>query len=184
MIGPAPVETPEERRKRKKREKDARYYQRHKDRLLEKNRQYYLENRPDILFQLKSYREENKERRVNQVREWRKNNREKYLKKNAEWRQQNPERARAICANRRARVRGAGGKHTAADIIHMMNAQKNMCAYCRVNISKLFEVDHIIPIARGGSNLASNLQLLCPDCNRRKSDKDPIDFMRERGCLL
>jgi hypothetical protein len=33
------------------------------------------------------------------------------------------------------------------------------------------EIEHIIPIAKGGSNDESNLWLACPICNRYKSDK-------------
>jgi hypothetical protein len=33
------------------------------------------------------------------------------------------------------------------------------------------EYDHIIPVSKGGSNTARNIQLLCEKCNREKSDK-------------
>lgn len=32
------------------------------------------------------------------------------------------------------------------------------------------EYDHIIPVAKGGSNTARNIELLCEACNRLKSD--------------
>lgn len=35
----------------------------------------------------------------------------------------------------------------------------------------LLEVDHTIPISKGGSNDPSNLRTLCSDCNRGKSDR-------------
>ena len=35
----------------------------------------------------------------------------------------------------------------------------------------LLEVDHIIPVAKGGKTEASNLQTLCWRCNRTKGDK-------------
>ena len=31
------------------------------------------------------------------------------------------------------------------------------------------EFEHVIPVAKGGSNRARNLRILCETCNRRKS---------------
>lgn len=44
------------------------------------------------------------------------------------------------------------------------------CRYCRIRGGRL-ECDHIIPIARGGSNDPENLATACFDCNRSKRDK-------------
>jgi 5-methylcytosine-specific restriction endonuclease McrA len=35
----------------------------------------------------------------------------------------------------------------------------------------IMEVDHIKPISKGGKDQPSNLQLLCPPCNKKKGKK-------------
>jgi Holliday junction DNA helicase RuvB len=40
----------------------------------------------------------------------------------------------------------------------------------RCGSRKNLEYDHIIPVSRGGSNTARNIELLCETCNRAKSD--------------
>ena len=49
------------------------------------------------------------------------------------------------------------------------------CCMCGNSIFKepnlLLEVDHIIPVSKGGKTEASNLQTLCWRCNRKKGNK-------------
>ncbi|MFT3894078.1 MAG: HNH endonuclease [Anaerolineales bacterium] len=40
------------------------------------------------------------------------------------------------------------------------------CVKCRSQVN--LEYDHIIPVSKGGSNTARNIQLLCENCNRAK----------------
>jgi 5-methylcytosine-specific restriction endonuclease McrA len=95
-----------------------------------------------------------------------------------------PDKALAPNRNRRARKKNAGGTYTPADIQRIHDAQRGKCACCRTKIGKKYEVDHIQPISKGGSNWPKNLQLLCPPCNRRKHARDPIEFMQSLGLLL
>lgn len=102
--------------------------------------------------------------------------------------ERNPEkykaRQNAHKRNREARISGNGGRHTAKDILFLLDMQKCKCATCKVNIKNNYNVDHVIPLALGGSNAKDNLQLLCPTCNRAKSAKHPVDFMQEIGFLI
>lgn len=51
------------------------------------------------------------------------------------------------------------------------------CRMCSVSVSDephlLLEVDHIVPISRGGLSTPENLQTLCWRCNRTKSNRVP-----------
>jgi len=53
------------------------------------------------------------------------------------------------------------------------------CQLCGVHSSeRRIEVDHIVPRSLGGTNEMSNLQALCDECNRGKSNRDRTDFRR------
>lgn len=82
-----------------------------------------------------------------------------------------------------SRRRGATGKFTKADIDRLFLFQKGKCTVCKDRLVK-FDVDHVMPLALGGTNDPSNLQLLCPPCNNVKGAKHPVQFMQERGMLL
>lgn len=102
----------------------------------------------------------------------------------AQYAKAHPDRYRAYQATRRARLAGAEGSHTAEDIADIRRMQSDRCACCQTSLNGRGAADHIVSLARNGTNWRTNLQLLCKPCNSAKRDKDPVTFMRERGLLL
>ncbi len=98
-----------------------------------------------------------------------------------QYRANNPDKVREWSYKRRQAKTGRLPKGTVAKL-HAL--QRGKCAICKCTLLKNYHVDHIIPLARGGRHESSNVQLLCPSCNVRKSAKDPIRFMQEMGYLL
>lgn len=49
------------------------------------------------------------------------------------------------------------------------------CKHCRISVADephlLLEIDHILPVSKGGLSVETNLQTLCWKCNRSKSNK-------------
>ena len=87
----------------------------------------------------------------------------------------------AIYANiRRTRLREGGGSFTAEDVKRMLTEQHGCCKACGRDDLRL-EVDHIVPVVKGGSSDPSNLQLLCGPCNKSKGSKDHDQWLRELG---
>lgn len=112
-------------------------------------------------------------------------NKRKVLSAHTLWLKTHPEHVAAYDRQRRARKAGGGGSHTPADIVDILSRQKGKCAICRLSLKhRKRHIDHIVPLARGGSNGRRNLQVLCVPCNLSKSDRDPIEFMQAQGALL
>lgn len=55
------------------------------------------------------------------------------------------------------------------------------CVYCGIpSTHTILEIDHIVPIACGGTNSPLNLAACCPDCNTAKgSEAIPLDQLPE-----
>lgn len=116
--------------------------------------------------------------------EYRAVNRDKACATSSAWSTANPLKRSAAQAAYRARKRGAMGTHTGEDISRLYGLQKGKCACCKVSLANGYHVDHVVPLALGGTNDKDNLQLLCQFCNCSKGPKDPIDFAQQIGRLL
>jgi 5-methylcytosine-specific restriction endonuclease McrA len=73
---------------------------------------------------------------------------------------------------------------TAKQIVSMFE-NSPLCSYCGKKLHHTeMSVDHIIPLARGGSKSMDNLCISCVDCNRLKHTKtleEFIQFLSEYG---
>jgi 5-methylcytosine-specific restriction endonuclease McrA len=109
---------------------------------------------------------------------WRKENREKRLAWEANYRRTEIYRKAnaAHQENRRARLAGAEGSHTAAEFFDVLIAQAFRCFYCGTDISNGATEDHFVPLSRGGSNFIENIRAACRPCNIKKGNR-PADQM-------
>lgn len=100
------------------------------------------------------------------------------------WRAANPEATRIFNQNYQAKKRANGGTLSGGLSAKLFKLQKGKCACCGQPLGTKYHLDHIMPIALGGSNTDDNMQLLRQRCNSQKSAKHPVDFMQQRGFLL
>lgn len=129
----------------------------------------------------------NIERERNRTIRWREDNPERARLAVRRWKRDNPEKTRESEHRRRARQKDAKGSFVAADIKDILLRQKNRCAYwkvCGSAITEEWHLDHIVPLALGGSNERRNIQICCQTCNLKKGAKHPVEFARQYGLLI
>ena len=61
---------------------------------------------------------------------------------------------------------------------YLLEKHNRKCFYCGKTVSK-FEVEHMTPKTRGGSNHIDNLTLSCHDCNQKKDTLTAEEFIKQ-----
>lgn len=146
---------------------------------------YHVKHRERLLRRKLDRYQQNLEKERSDSRAYYSANKEICRARHKRWTITNPDAYRAAARKHNNLRRGDRGQHTAEDIRQIEKQQKNRCAYCKISLKKVKRhVDHIIPLARGGVGVRSNLQLLCQPCNNSKHARDPIDFAQSLGMLL
>lgn len=168
------------------RERNQRYEESHQEEKRERNRIYRETNREEIKKRGKKWRKENPDKMREHRRKWKEANPEKVVEANHNWHAANKERnsirSRIWKAlnpfkvlqykhTRRAKVKGNGGKFTAAEWKALCEKFGNKCLVPGCRQTDLTP-DHVIPIDKGGSNSIDNIQPLCAHHNFVKHTKE------------
>lgn len=112
---------------------------------------------------------ENKQKRAEHMRAYRLKNPDAYRN----WVQNNPEKANANWNRRRKKLKEGG--IFAITNKEMTRLYESACFYCggKQNI----QVDHILPVSRGGRHSIGNLISACKPCNMSKGSKTNMEWV-------
>ncbi len=135
-------------------------------------RKYYLKNREKKNADSVAWQKANRERNLNNRRRRSAANRERMRAVDKAWRDANPEKTRARWLNWYTR----NGKVKPAQVAQVFAMSDGICAYC-LQPHASFDVDHVLPISREGSNALDNLVMACKSCNSSKGARTPLEFV-------
>lgn len=132
----------------------------------ERKRKYAILNKDKIKTRMELYQ-----------KEYYLKNKERIREKNKKWENAFPEKRAAITSRRRANLSKAEGSFTQKEWKALCLKYENTCLCC--GSKEKMTPDHVVPLARGGTNDIQNIQPLCRSCNSRKGAKT-IDYRPEK----
>lgn len=74
-------------------------------------------------------------------------------------------------SKRQAEKHGVYDDLTLDDVMYTFAIASGRCAYCGEYAGEKLELEHIIPMSRGGANSLFNVTTSCGECNKRKSNE-------------
>jgi len=139
----------------------------------------YLEQREDVLARRKLYDQDHGAARRSYNHAYYETHRQESIDRMAAWQRAHPDRCVARQRNRRNRVRSntppALSDVTPVSWQNLIDAFGGRCFYC--GGEGRLEMDHVIPVSRGGRHVLANLVPACGTCNKRKHNAQPLAFL-------
>jgi 5-methylcytosine-specific restriction endonuclease McrA len=192
--------------RKRKREKDRAYYAANRDVIIARARAWYLVNKERHAegrrrrydqTQSREYNRQYREAKSEKLRAYEQQRsqtpkRKLYNKRHAArnsaknvlratlWAKTNQAKARLNAKNTagRRRARILSRPFETIDPIKVYKINEGLCGLCHRPVSiDTFELDHIVPIAKGGGHLYANVHIAHRSCNKKKgADRDAIIY--------
>jgi len=153
------------------------YNEKHQKKLVTKRKVYCKEHREEIAARQKVYQEGHREEIATYKKIYQEEHQEKIATYQKMYREGHLEQFRTYSMQRRARKAGASGHATIEQIQARWDYYGNKCYICGKDAEA---IDHVVPLAKGGSNWPANLRPICSKCNLKKSSKWPYDFKQAK----
>lgn len=165
-----------------------RIYQENSQRAKDYSNRWYRENKDRAKETKRNWREVNREKIAKAHRRWYVENKNRVYESNRIWRINNPEKRRKFDSEYRARLAEAATLHVTAEQLNAKYAYWGDCCYICGRDGVALTLDHVKPLAAGGSNMLCNYRPSCGPCNSSKRDRwfgvsglaDLIDLVRSR----
>ncbi len=161
------------------------YYLKNRDKVAETNRQYVIKNKDAVKLRSKNYRNKNSEKILERVKSYAQQYPERVRAYKKKYHDAHKREAALRVKIRRAKLKDALITEEKAQRVYdfyswMKNQDYVTCTYCGAYIpGSSLQVDHIIPVARGGDHDPDNFAVSCRPCNLSKSD---FLLSEWRGC--
>lgn len=148
-------------------------------------RKRYLSKKAHILKTQKAWRKKNPD----YYRQYYAKHRKELLDYQQKWKAENPESRKAAVNRytktfkfkvqqhrRRSKTEVPNDIKPIRDLLR--GAKSFICYYCQKRKPRSeCQLDHMVPISRGGSHIAANIALSCRTCNLKKYTKLPNEFI-------
>lgn len=147
--------------------------------MAENARNRRLENLEKSRASSRAYYQLNKVAIQRNLAQWRRRNKDYLTTYQQEWRSKNTDKVRLYSrvhgSIRRARERAVDNfEITSRDIRRLLNQK---CVYCGNSST---QIDHVIPLSRGGTNGIGNLASACTKCNASKNNRFVMEWRLDR----